>query len=158
LLAKDSDSTSQFDVPHDHILGNAPSLESNDFDILSYLEVRVQDCISNNAPAGIVNSLRALLLEFIDIFRISLCSDHLVKVTPLILKQSSPSVPVLANSRVMPAVARDYMLRWVSELEQCGLICTNRNPTWALPPFLVDPFKKPRMVIDMVPANKTMVK
>jgi hypothetical protein len=31
-------------------------------------------------------------------------------------------------------------------------------PGLYLPAFVVDPFKKPRMVIDMVPANKTMVK
>ena len=63
-------------------------MESNDLDdIRSFLEARVQDCISNNAPSGFVNSLRALLLDFIDIFRISLCSDPSVKVTPLILKQ-----------------------------------------------------------------------
>jgi hypothetical protein len=50
------------------------------------------------------------------------------------------------------------MKSWVHELEKCGLIYFNRNPTWALPAFVVDPFRKPRMVIDMVPANKTMVK
>ena len=113
IACKDSEPTPPSDVLHDHILDNAPSLESNDLDdIRSFLEARVQDCISNNAPSGFVNSLRALLLDFIDIFRISLCSDPPVKVTPLILKQSSSSVPVLANCRVMPAVAREYMRRW----------------------------------------------
>ncbi|MFI5421215.1 MAG: RNase H-like domain-containing protein, partial [Nitrososphaerales archaeon] len=99
-----------------------------------------------------------MLFEFIDVFRISLCSDPPVEVTPLLLKQLPTAVPLLANSRVLTPIARAYMRSWISELEKCGLIFFNQNPSWALPAFVVDPFTKPRMVIDMVPANKSMVK
>ena len=68
------------------------------------------------------------------------------------------SIPIVANARVMPSVASNYMRSWVSELERCGLVYFNHSPSWALPAFVVDAFTKPRMVIDMVPANKTMVK
>jgi hypothetical protein len=43
-------------------------------------------------------------------------------------------------------------------LEICGLVYRNPHSTWALPAFVVLLFKKPFMVIDMIPANKVMVK
>jgi len=143
----------------DHVSEDAPSIDTNSLpDLRAALNQSLADCAVHDPPEWFLSELRSLLFEFVDIFRLSLCSDPPVKVTPLLLKQTPDAVPLLANARILSPVARSYMRSWVAELEKCGLIYFNRNPSWALPAFIVDPFKKPRMVIDMVPANKTMVK
>jgi len=142
----------------DHVFEDAPSIDANSLpDLRDALEQRLADCAAQHPPVWFLSELRSLLFEFSDIFRLSLCSDPPVKVTPLLLKQSPDAVPLLANARILSPVARSYLRSWVAELEKCGLIYSNRNPSWALQAFVVDPFKKPRMVIDMVPANKSMV-
>lgn len=57
----------------DHVSEDAPSLDTNSFtDLQAALDERLQDCATNDAPVWFLSELRALLFEFIDIFRISL--------------------------------------------------------------------------------------
>ena len=146
------------DIDDEFASNTVSSKENSDSDVLDALNVQILECSKNGAPESFISALRDLLFEFSDIFRVSLRPDDPVVVTPLLLQQKSDAVPVLAKCRSMPPAARTYMRSWISELEKCGFIFFNRNPTWALPAFVVDPFRKPRMVIDMVIANKSMVK
>jgi len=43
-------------------------------------------------------------------------------------------------------------------LVDCDLVFPNPNSRWALPAFVVNPDTKPRMVVDLIPANRAMVK
>ena len=137
------------DIDDEFASNTVSSKENSDSDVLDALNVQILECSKNGAPESFISALHDLLFEFTDIFRVSLRPDDPVVVTPLLLQQKSDAVLVLAKCRSMPPTARTYMRSWIS---------VNRNPTWALPAFVVDPFRKPRMVIDMVPANKSMVK
>ena len=99
--------------------------------------------------------LRELLLEFEDIFRVRLGKTDPAKVEPMKVNLKPDAQPIIAKARRYKADQREFLNRYMAELERMGFVRSNPQSQWAAAPLLVPKDSKARfrMTVDMRPVN-----
>jgi RNase H-like domain found in reverse transcriptase/Reverse transcriptase (RNA-dependent DNA polymerase)/Integrase core domain/Integrase zinc binding domain len=128
-------------------------------ELASSLEAITTTAVSNGLPTENVAALRRLLHDFSDIWSLSLQAGPPAKVLPLVIKLRPDAVPVRTRVRRYSQEKRDFLARFVAELESHGLIYRNPRAAWCSAPLLV--FKpgpaKLRFTVDLRPVNSQTV-
>jgi hypothetical protein len=99
-----------------------------------------------------VQSLRQLVTECKDVFRLKLGADHPpANVKPLISKLRAGTEPVRISARKYAPPKLKFIRDNIRELEELGLVVKNTEAEWASPP-LIPPKPGPdqyRMAVDL---------
>ncbi|OQR83686.1 hypothetical protein ACHHYP_14408 [Achlya hypogyna] len=131
------------------------SAEDRTAAVWSVLEEQIGAAAAEGLSTAEVEDLRALLLRFVDVFRLELGRDPPVAVEPLKVRLKPDAVPVKSGLRRYPPLHVDFMKKHVAELEAIGAVYKNNRARWAAAPRIV-PKKDPtdlRMTIDSRPIN-----
>jgi hypothetical protein len=98
-----------------------------------------------------VQSLRQLVTECKDVFRLKLGAELPANVKPLVIKLRDGAEPVRMSARKYPPPQLKFMRDKIRELEELGLVYKNTREEWASPPPILS---KPgpdqyRMTVDL---------
>jgi hypothetical protein len=96
-------------------------------------------------------SLRQLVTECKDVFRLKLGADPPANVKPLIIKLRDGAEPVRVSARKYAPPQLKFMYDKIRELEELGLVYKNTGAEWATPPLIL-PKPGPdqyRMTVDL---------
>jgi hypothetical protein len=97
--------------------------------------------ITSTEQAGMsldgVQSLRQLVTECKDVFRLKLGADPLVNVKPLVIKLRDGAEPVRMSARKYALLQLKFMRDKIHELEELGLVYKNTGAEWASPPLIL---------------------
>jgi hypothetical protein len=102
-----------------------------------------------------VQSLRQLVTECKDIFRLNLSSDPPANMKPLVIKMRDGAEPVRMSARKYAPPQLKFMRDKVREIEELGLMYKNTGAEWASPPLIL-PKPGPdqyRMTVDLRVSN-----
>jgi hypothetical protein len=105
-----------------------------------------------------VQSLRQLVTECKDVFRLKLDADPPVNVKPLVIKLRDGVGPVRMSSRKYAPPQLKFMRDKIRELEELGLVYKNTGAEWASPPLIL-PKPGPdqhRMTVDLRVPNASL--
>lgn len=119
------------------------------------LSERVKDAVEAGlSPKGQVQ-LENLLTEFEDIFRVRLGKSPPAKVEPMKVKLKLGARPLIAKTRRYKQDQRDFLNKYMNELERMGFVIKNNQAQWASAPLLVpkDSKAKFRMTVDLRAVN-----
>jgi hypothetical protein len=115
----------------------------------------IENFITSAEEAGMscddVQSLRQLVIECMDVFRLKLGADPPANVKPLVIKLRDGAEPVLMSVRKYAPPQLKIMRVKIYELEDLGLVHNNTGAEWA-GPSLILPKPGPdryRMTIDL---------
>jgi hypothetical protein len=98
-----------------------------------------------------VQSLRQLLTECRDVFRLKLGTDPPANVKPLVIKLCDGAEPVRVSARKCAPPQLKFMRDKIRELEELDLVYKNTGAEWASPPLIL-PKPGPdqyRMTVDL---------
>jgi hypothetical protein len=98
-----------------------------------------------------VQSLRQLVKECKDVFRLKLGVDPPANVKPLVIKLRDGAEPVRMSARRYAPPQMKFMRDKIRELEELGLVYKNTGAEWASPPLIL-PKPGPdqyRMTVDL---------
>jgi hypothetical protein len=105
-----------------------------------------------------VQSLRQLVTECKDVFRLKLGADSPANVKPLVIKLRDGAEPVRMSARKCASPQLKFMRDKIRELEELGLVVKNTGAEWVSPPLII-PKPGPdqyRMTVDLrVPKAST---
>jgi hypothetical protein len=143
------------DVPQ---LLDLPQSADHD-EIEKLLDNMINAAQTNGLPAEFVPTLRGLLNDFRDIWSISLTPGPPARLPPLVINLKPDSAPVRVRLRRYSQEQRDFLARFVSQLEAAGMVYRNPRAAWCSAPLLVT---KPgpaqfRFTVDLRPVNKQTV-
>jgi Reverse transcriptase (RNA-dependent DNA polymerase) len=98
-----------------------------------------------------VQSLRQLVTECKDVFRLELGAEPPANVKPLVIKLRDGAEPVRMSARKYAPPQLKFMRGKIRELEELGLVYKNTGAEWASPPLILS---KPgpdqcRMTVDL---------
>jgi hypothetical protein len=102
-----------------------------------------------------VKSLRQLVAECKDVFRLKLGADPPANVKPLVIKLLDGTEPVRMSARNYAPPQLKLMREKIHELEELGLVYKNTGAEWASPPLIL-PKPGPdqyRMTVDLLVPN-----
>jgi hypothetical protein len=102
-----------------------------------------------------VHSLRQLVTECKDVFRLKLGADPPANEKPLVIKLRDGAEPVRMSARKYAPPQLKFMRDKIRELEELGLVYKNSGAEWASPP-LIPPKPWPdqyRMIVDLSVPN-----
>jgi hypothetical protein len=105
-----------------------------------------------------VQSLRQLVTECKDFFRLKLGVDPPANVEPLVIKLCNGAEPVRMSARKYAPPQLKFMRDKIRELEEMGLVYKNTGAEWASPPLIL-PKPGPdqyRMTVDLRVPNASM--
>jgi hypothetical protein len=128
-------------------------------EMTSLLEVMVNQAATNGLPPDSVPALRKLVNDFEDIWSTSLQAGPPAKVPPLVINLRSDAIPVRVRTRCYSQDKRDFLARFVSQLEAAGMVYRNPRAAWCSAPLLV-PKPGPaqfRFTVDLRPVNNQTV-
>jgi Reverse transcriptase (RNA-dependent DNA polymerase) len=102
-------------------------------------------------PRDGVQSLRQLVTECKDVFRLKLGADPPANVKPLVIKLRDGAEPVWTSARKYAPPQLKFIRDKIRELEKLGLVYKNTGAEWASPPLILP---KPgldqyRMTVDL---------
>jgi hypothetical protein len=80
-----------------------------------------------------VQSLRQLVTECKDVFRLKLGADTPANVKPLVIKLRDGAEPVRMSARKYAPPQRNFMPDKIHELEELGLVYKNTGAEWESP-------------------------
>jgi hypothetical protein len=115
----------------------------------------IESLLTSAEQAGMsrdgVQSLRQLVTECKDVFRLKLGADPPANVKPLVIKLRDGAEPVRMSARKYAPPQLKSMCDKVRELEEMGLVYKNTGAEWASPPLILP---KPwsdqyRMTVDL---------
>jgi hypothetical protein len=119
------------------------------------LEDAIEGLITSAEQAGMsedgVQSLRQLVTECKDVFRLKLGADPPANVKPLVIKLRDGAEPVRMSARQYAPPQLKFMRDKIRELEDLGLVYKNTGAEWASPPLIL-PKPGPdqyRMTVDL---------
>jgi hypothetical protein len=119
------------------------------------LEDAIEGLLTSAEQAGMstdgVQSLRQLVTECKDVFRLKLCADPPANVKPLVIKLRDGAGPVRMSARKYAPPQLKFMRDKIRELEELGLVYKNTRAEWASPPLIL-PKPGPdqyRMTVDL---------
>jgi hypothetical protein len=98
-----------------------------------------------------VQSLRQLVTECKDVFRLKLGADPPANVKPLVIKLHDGAKPVRLSARKCAPSQLKFMRDKIREFEELGLVYKNTGAEWASPPLIL-PKPGPdqyRMTVDL---------
>jgi hypothetical protein len=98
-----------------------------------------------------VQSLRQLVTECKDVFRLKLGVDPPANVKPLVIKLRDGAEPVRSSARKYAPPQLEFMRDKIRELDELSLVYKNTGAEWASPPLIV-PKPGPdqyRMTVDL---------
>jgi hypothetical protein len=98
-----------------------------------------------------VQSLRQLVTECKDVFRLKLGADTPANVKPLVIKLRDDAEPVRMSARKFAPPQLKFMRDKIHELEELGLVYKNTGAEWASTPLIL-PNSEPdqyRMTVDL---------
>jgi hypothetical protein len=97
--------------------------------------------ITSAEQAGVsrdgVQSLRQLVIECNNVFRLNLGADPPANVKPLVIKLRDGAEPVRMAARKYAPPQLKFMRDKVHELEELGLVYRNTEAEWASPPLIL---------------------
>jgi hypothetical protein len=102
-------------------------------------------------PRDGVQSLRQLVTECKEVFRLKLGADPPANVKPLVIKLRDGAEPVRMSARKYTTPQLKFMRDKIRELEELGLVYKNTGAQWASPPLIL-PKPGPnqyRMAVDL---------
>jgi hypothetical protein len=137
---------------------SSPSTDDTEI-INEHIDNMLHAAGQNGLPAAQLLTLRALVYEFIDIWRVSLSDGPPSALPPLIIKLRPDAVPVRVKLRRYPPAQREFLKHFVDELVRSGLAYRNPRATWCSAALLV-PKPGPamfRFTVDLRPVNKQTV-
>jgi hypothetical protein len=122
----------------------------------------IEGLITRAEKAGMsrddVQSLRQLMTECKDVFRLKLGADRPANVKPLVIKLRDGAEPLRMSARKYAQPQLKFMRDKIHELEELGLVYKNTGAEWASPPLIL-PKPVPdqyRMTVDLrVPSAST---
>jgi hypothetical protein len=140
------------------ILDDDPT-DYHDVDVLKRSPDKMADAIdgliTSAEQAGMsrdgVQSLRLLVTECKDVFRLKLGADPFANVKPLVIKLRDGAEPVRMSARKYAPPQLEFMRDKIHELEELGLVYKNTGAEWASPPLIL-PKSGPdqyRMTVDL---------
>lgn len=106
-------------------------------------------------PKKLVPSLKHLVSEFKDIFRVKLGKDPPVEVEPMNIEFGGPTRPVKVRQRTYSPEQLTLLKSKVHELIDPGFIKRNNESKWACAPLVVPKHGKEgfRFTVDLRPVN-----
>jgi hypothetical protein len=119
----------------------------------------IEGLITSAEQAGMsrdgVRSLRQLVTECEDVFRLNLGAEPPANVKPLVIKLRDGAESVRMSDRKYAPPQLKFMRDKISELEELGLVYKNTGAEWASPPLI---FPKPgpdqyRIIVDLSVPN-----
>jgi hypothetical protein len=123
----------------------------------------LDDMIEKSSDQGLCGAwlatLKALVFEFADIWRLSLCPGPPAKLKPLTINLQLDATPVRVKLRRYPQEQRDFLKSFVDQLVSSRLAYRNASSTWCSAALLV-PKPGPakfRFTVDLRPVNKQTV-
>jgi hypothetical protein len=84
-----------------------------------------------------VQSLRQLVTECKDVFRLNLGAHPPANVKPLVIKLRDGAEPVRMSARKYAPPQLKFMRDKIHELEELGLVVKNTEAEWASPPVIL---------------------
>jgi hypothetical protein len=98
-----------------------------------------------------VQSLRRLVTEYKDVFRLTVGADPPANVKPLVIKLRDGAEPVRMSARKYAPPQIKFIRHKIRKLEELGLVVKNTGAEWASPPVILP---KPgtvqyRMTVDL---------
>jgi hypothetical protein len=84
-----------------------------------------------------VQSLRQLMTECKDVFRLKLGADPPANVKPLVIKLRDGAEPVQMSARKYAPPQLKFMRDKIRELEELDLVYKNTGAEWASPPLIL---------------------
>jgi hypothetical protein len=115
----------------------------------------IEGLIMSAEQAGVsrdgVQSLRQLVRECKDVFRLKLGADPPANVKPLVIKLRDGAEPVRMSARKCDPPQLKFMRDKIGELEELSLVYKNTGAEWASPPLIL-PKPGPdhyRMTVDL---------
>jgi hypothetical protein len=84
-----------------------------------------------------VQSLRQLVTECKDVFRLKLGADPPATVKPLVIKLRDCAEPVRMSARKYAPPHLKFMRDKIRKLEELGLVVKNTGTEWASPPLIL---------------------
>jgi hypothetical protein len=119
----------------------------------------IEGLISTAEQAGMsqddVQSLRQLVTECKDVFRLKLGADPPANVKPFVIRLRDGAEPVRMSARKYAPPQLKFMRDRIRELEELGLVYKNIGAEWASPPLIL-PKPGPdqyRMTVDLRVSN-----
>jgi hypothetical protein len=101
----------------------------------------IQSFLTSSEQAGIsrdgVQSLRQLVAECKDVFRLKLGADPPANVKPLVIKLRDGAEPVRTSARKYAPTQLKFMRDKIRELEELDLVYKNTGAEWASPPLIL---------------------
>jgi hypothetical protein len=115
----------------------------------------IEGMITSAEQAGMsrdgVQSLRQLVTECKDVYRLKLGAEPPASVKPLVIKLRDSAESVRMSARKYAPPQLKFMRDKLRELEELGLVCKNTGQEWASPPLIL-PKPGPdqhRMTVDL---------
>jgi hypothetical protein len=124
--------------------------------VLAVLDLRVAEALSAGCGPEFAAGLKALLVKYVDVFRLTLGRDPPVDMPPLKVHLKADAKAVRCKARRYSLPQREFMQGHMKELESAGFIYRNPTSRWACAPLIV---RKPhtkdefRMTVDLRPVN-----
>ncbi|KAJ8574930.1 hypothetical protein ON010_g4282 [Phytophthora cinnamomi] len=144
------------DIPSNqmHVLG-----ARKDNKTTSLLHNMVDEAINAGFEPTMADQLRQLVIEYSDVFRVSLGRDEATDAQPLDVWLQEGAQLHRSGVRRYPEVQRQFLQEYVRELEEAGLVGLNSQRRWACPslPVAKRVTDEYRITIDYRPANRLTV-
>jgi hypothetical protein len=129
---------------------------SDSEDVLTMLEGKIDQAKNNGLPPEHMPAIRELLKDFSDIWSLSLTAGPLEKLPPLVIDLKADAIPVLVRLRRYSQEQKEFLSRFVAQLEACSMIYRNPRAAWCAAPLLVPKqgTAQFRFTVDLRPVNK----
>jgi hypothetical protein len=127
--------------------------------INSLVKGMILQAVENGLPPEHEPALHELTQEFADIWNISLTAGPPAKLSPLVITLKDDAVPVRVRLRRYSQEQRDFLSKFVAQLEAAGMVYRNPRSAWCAAPLLV-PKPGPsqfRFTVDLRPVNKQTI-
>jgi hypothetical protein len=132
---------------------------ADDLDLAQSFAGMITVAKNNGLPDDILPILRLLLAEFSDIWSPSLQGGPPANLPPLSITLKPGATPVRVRLRRYSQEQREFLARFVAQLEAAGLVYRNPRAAWCAAPLLV-PKPGPaqfRFTVDLRPVNRQTV-
>jgi len=123
------------------------------------LAEKLKEAEENGLSAEGIISLEKMLCEFGDIIKLKLDGGPPADIEPLKIHLKPDAIPIRTKQRRYPPPKKEFMTRYVRELQKLGFVKSTSSPEWVSAPLIV-PKRPPamyRLTIDYRPINNATV-
>jgi hypothetical protein len=128
-------------------------------DVSIMLEGMISQAKINGLPSELMPAMRELLKDFSDIWSISLTAGPPAKLPPLVINLKTDAIPVRVRLRRYSQEQREFLSRFVAQLEASSMVYRNPRAAWCAAPLLVPKKGTAQFLftVDLRPVNKQTV-